>query len=298
MTHERYQLFTIVETEAGTEVRRARLTEELQEVVSAELHRQREEFLPAGRELIPYEPGYKPDEELLVIEGYPLPAYLRDVETAPLTLPEVSSAEIEEGRIKSLFGVAAADGRQARAMLFQSFDARQVLERGGLTLLLDRDTFRRLETTGLVVGGKLTALLVGESLYFQSEHLVRRYLPLDDFFREATDEEIEKLLRSPVFAPTAMTDFLPLSDRWVRGKVTSILRRETLKKVPIQKITATGKVYGVEVETRRIDGHRRIVVPREKAALKSLLRLLDDDLLTSQLTDLRYQVSSKRRLKV
>jgi hypothetical protein len=39
----------------------------------------------------------------------------------------------------------------------------------------------------------------------------------------------------------------------------------------------------------------RIVVPEDKKELKRLLRLLDDDLLESELTGQKYEVNSKRR---
>jgi len=180
---------------------------------------------------------------------------------------------------------------------FQNFDSGQVLRRGPKILFLDQQTFQKSDRTGLKVGSRASATLRDGDLLFQSETLVRRYLELDEYFEEATDDQIDDLLSHEAFASTDREAFRDLADRPSRRKITSILRRGILDKVPSQKIVRTGREkFKLHIETTVVDGEHRIVVPQEKKAVKQLLRLLDDDLLESTLTDAKYQVTSKRRI--
>lgn len=292
MAEPQFEFFCLVESDSALAVRRVRVTEDLQKRLSKEFHRQEKEFLPKDVEVLDYEPGYTPDEEVFVLRGYSLPAHLRDIEDARDALTEVSEEEIEEGHVKAL--IAAALTKNPSRLLFQNFDARQVIQRTGFFLLLGDDTFRRVDNTGIVVGSKLSALRKDGALYFRSEHMVRRYLPLDPVFEAATDEEIEEFVQVPLFAPTSVSDFVEIADRWIRKKVTSIQRRGVLEKEPLPKIVKIAKGFGVQVVTQKLNGEDKIVLPKDKKPLKALLRFLDDDLLVSRLTDTRYQVNSKR----
>jgi hypothetical protein len=291
-----YQFFCIVEEEENRAARRVPIEGDLQRSVSEELDTQAEHLVPEDAEIIPYEPGYTPDIEVFRLAGYPLPDYVEAALTTPDTLPVLDDEELSEGRVKSLFGVELAAGTDSRNVVFQNFNAGQVLRRGFLYLFLDRDTFQKSDRTGLKVGNKVSAVLRDGDLLFQSEHLVRRYLELDPFFRDATDEEITELLSHSALAPTDREEFIDTADRWIRRKTTSIRERGILDAVPVSKIVETGRDFDLEVEVRQVDGENRIVIPTDKKEIKRLLRLLDDDLLESGLTDARYQVSSKRKI--
>lgn len=58
----------------------------------------------------------------------------------------------------------------------------------------------------------------------------------------------------------------------------------------------TGRELNIELWIADVDGIEKIVIPEGKQDLKNLLRLLDEDLLESLLTETRYQVSSKCRI--
>lgn len=291
-----YQFFCIVEEEENRAARRVPIEGDLQQSVSEELDTQAEHLVPDDAEIIPYEPGYTPDIEVFRLADYPLPDYVEAALATPDALPILDDQELSEGRVKSLFGVELAAGTGSRSVVFQNFNAGQVLRRGIFHLFLDRNTFQKSDRTGLKVGNKVSAVLRDGDLLFQSEHLVRRYLELDPFFRDATDDEITELLSHPALAPTDRQEFIDTADRWMRRKTTSIRERGILDAVPVSRIVQTGRDFDLEVEVERVDGKDRIVIPQEKKEIKRLLRLLDDDLLESGLTDARYQVSSKRKI--
>jgi len=291
-----YQFFCILEVADARLARRVPIEGDLQQEVSAEIDGQVEKLAPDDVEIIPYEPGYKPEDEIFVIKKYPAPGYLKKALETPDALPMLTDEELSEGMVKALFGVEISKRANPFTVAFQNFDGGQVLRRGHRILFLDQKTFQKSERTGLKIGTKVSAVLRGSDLLFQSEVLVRRYLELDEYFEEATDDEIDDLLSHDAFAPSDHQAFMDLADWPSRRKITSILRRGILDKVPPETIAQTGREFRVEVETTVVDGQRRIVVPHEKKAIKRLLRLLDDDLLESPLTDSKYQVTSKRKL--
>lgn len=291
-----YQFFAIVEVEGTREPRRVPLEGDLQAAVSEELEGQVDRLLPEDVEIIAYDPGYKPDDEVLSLPNYPLPPYVKEAWMVGDALPVLATDELIEGNVKALFGIALSGNPNPPLMAFQNFDAGQVLHRGFRFLLLDRETFQRSDRTGLKIGSKVSAVLRDGDLLFQSEFLVRRYLELDTFFRDATDEEIGDLLSHTAFAPSDRAAFIDHADRWIRRKTTSIVERGILDEVPVDKIVQIGREFELTVQTTTIDGQAKIVIPEDKQAIKRLLRLLDDDLLDSPLTDAKYQVSSKRKI--
>ena len=225
-----YQFFCIVEDpDKERSVRRVLLEGELQGELSEDFAHQVAAFLPEDAEIIPYEPGYKPDDEIFVLENYQLPDYVRDALDTPDALPELAEEELVEEQVKALFGIQWTKRSGAEELAFQNFNSGQVLRRGSRFLFLDRDTFQESDRTGLRVDQKVSSVYRAGALYLQSETLVRRYLELDHIFKAATNEEIDILLADATFAPTRRQLFLDNADWWVRRKVTAIHQRAILQ---------------------------------------------------------------------
>lgn len=290
-----YQFFAVVEIEHERSVRRIPLEGDLQRELSAVFQDQRNDLLRKDAEIIPYEPGYTPDDEVFVLKPYPLPPYIDEALRAPDALPGLQDEDLEEGRVKSIFAVQLSNPHP-RVIVFQNFNTGQVVRRGGGFIFVSGDTFQRSDRVGLRIDNKATAVFENGNLLFQSEHMVRRYLDLDAFFREATDEEIAQPLEEPAFAPAGTAVVSGLDGRWSRRKVTSIRTRGILSRVSVKEIVAVAQEFDVKVVTATLSGQMRIVFPEEMKEIRILLRFLDDDLLRSPLTKNRYQVSSKRRL--
>lgn len=265
---------------------------QLQQDLGALFRAQADALIGMEIKRLAYQPGYSPgDDEAHVLEKFPLPQWLAAIVTAPDAPAPLTEKEIAGRAIKALLGVQPPVSAKA-LLLFQSFDATQIIEPGGFTLLLSKGTFNRVSTSGIAIGTKVGAAIEKGDLVFRSETVVRRFLDVDAFFKEATDEEIGAFLHDRHLSVAEPGRVVAAADRWVRTKITAITRGKVLSRVALSEIARVGRAFGVSVESKG----GKLVVPSQKAQLKSLLRLLDDDLLYSTLTKSRYLVNSKRKL--
>lgn len=270
-------------------IRRVSLEQGVQSQVVTLFLRQYAALGIEDREHVPFDPSLKPDRsEIFILPAFELPQNVASAVQEPLSLETLSDDESELEKVKALFLAS----RESDAVLFQVFDRRQILSRKRLTLILGSGTFGRLDLSGFSVDTKLVAAFTEGDLYFESFHMARRVLDLASHFREATDGEIQAFAESAVL-DIETDELLELADSWVRKKVALIQRSSVLTTVSIERIRHAGMRYGLDVAT---DQDGRIQVPREKKDFKNLLRVLDEDFYTSDLTSTKFLSNSKRRL--
>lgn len=294
MSDAALDFYAIVEQDRQREVRRLRVTDDIHQQLAKTFTEQAQVVLDPHRDRMPYEPGFRPDGEVLYIDDYELPDYLDGLEKAPSAPDPLAPGEVEANSVKALFAVAF-DAQPTPRMMFQNFDRRQVIEPKGLWIVYDADLFRRLSQTGLAIGNHVTAVLDQGHLYLTSEHMVRRYLDLDLYFREATDEELDDFFTAPTLAVEDQPALEEMADRWIRTKIASIHRREILQRYSPQEIKNAAAHFKLDYRIRGRGKSAQLVVPQDKKAFKDLLRFLNDDLLDSELTGQPYEVNSKRR---
>lgn len=295
-----FQFYAIVEDDDGDRrLKRIRMEQGVKEGVSAMFESQAPALLGEDVERLDYDPGYSPDDhEVFALANFELPRHLVEATGAPDAPDGIGERDIEDGLIKALVAVEFPWDDSTSRILFQSFDARQTITKSRRYLVLSTENFTRLEKPGIAIGSKLTAAFVGGTLLFQSQHLTRRFLEVDEAFEIATDDEIRSLLKHPTFATEDLDIVLATADHWTRRKITSIQRRRTLDRVEVSEIIEVARDFEVEVEVITKNGNDQIGVPSDKKQLKRLVRLLDEDLYVSPLTGDRFQANSKRKLPV
>ena len=291
-----FNFFALVGSADEPEVRRVPVTADLQRELSTEFAAQLAAFQLDRSEHVPYDPQYRPGtDELFVVRGFALPETVPDLTQAP-TLPAVSDRQIEDGAVRALVGVPQPAKSRNALLCFQGVDARHLLRRARLSIVLSKDVFSCIDRNGIVIRDSLSAVYRDGSLYFPSEPPVRRFLDLSQVFEEATGPQVSKFLRQPLFAVDDPEAVAALADTWTRRKIAAIEQRGILRSVPAQALVKVGREFDVEISTRKVDGRQVLVVPTDKGHLKELLRLLDQDFLRSPLTSDRFRVNSKRRV--
>ena len=236
---------------------------------------------------------YKPDSgELLVINEFDdingLGAAIQD----PMSVHEVDPTPAFFETITALFSGRVEDDGSVTVLL-QNFDRRRVLSNKGLTIFHSANTFKKLEGVGLTIDWKLAAILSGTRLKFTSFHNARQIFDLSDHYIEATDADLSAFADMEVIQADIKV-LVATADTWIRRKIALVQQSQILTKVPLPVIQAAAASFGIVISFSLEEGVSQLVLPEQKAELKTLLRFLDEDYYESPLSKTHFISNSKR----
>jgi hypothetical protein len=268
-------------------IKRIPLTADVQTEVIRYLTRQKEIFIDPECEQIEFTGDYTAE----VGEIYKIPNYeMSDDILAAINNPiscGVLNLNDENISLKCLFFGPRVENNGYIA--FQVFDSRRILKRG-VTLINSRETYSKLEEPGMTLQDRITALFVDGNLYFISYANTRKFLSLTEYYREATDAEIDEFIDNEMFLITNRELFKTNSNQIVRKRIALLKRNSVLDNVTIPNIRRVGREYGVAINIRE----GKIVLPTSRKEIKELVKLLDEDYFTAPLTGRKCTTNSKR----
>lgn len=235
-------LFALVDN-ADTPVRRIPLTNTLSNEL-AQLFDEQQQSLLGDKQAIEFNGSYNVDEgEIFTIADYPLTPVIGEAIGNPLTC-QVLNLDTETHRIKALFsGVWTA---AENTVNFQIFDAGKLLKRG-FTLIGSGDTYKKLEEPGLILQDKITAHFHNGTLYFNSYHNTKRFLDLADYYREATDTDLDDFAATGLFAFEDELVFKEQADSIIRKKIALLQKNEVLKDITVEDIQTVANNFNAEL---------------------------------------------------
>ncbi|OQW66786.1 MAG: hypothetical protein BVN35_21245 [Proteobacteria bacterium ST_bin11] len=164
----------------------------------------------------------------------------------------------------------------------------------GLSIFHSANVYKKIEGIGLTIDSKLTAILKDGSLKFFSFHLLRQIFDMSEYYKEATDSDIDDFASLQLITADSLPNLISISDTWVRRKFSLIQQSQILENVPLNDIKAVAAEFNIPLATTTADGIEKIVLPGNKADLKTLLRFLDEDYYKSPLSKTQYITNSKR----
>ncbi|MDT7526888.1 DUF4868 domain-containing protein [Pseudidiomarina sp. GXY010] len=293
-------LFALVDDE-DEPIRRIPLTAALN-IELAQLFAEQQAALLGDRQPIAFTGSYNVDEgEIFTIADYPLPPAIGQAIGNPLTCP-VLNLNTETHRIKALFsGTWTAANKTVN---FQVFDAGKLLSNRWTLIGLPiqaGDTYKRLEEPGLILQDKLTAHFHNRTLHFSSYHNTKRFLDLADYYREATDTDLDDFAATDLFAFEDEASFKEQADSIIRKKIALLQKNEVLKGITVTDIQTVANNFNAELPeehhiTIMVNDDGKLVIPEDKKQLKELIRFLDEDYLTAPLTRRKCLTNSKKYL--
>lgn len=246
--------------------------------------------------------SYNVDEgEIFTIDDYPLPFTIEQAIGNPLTCP-VLNLQTETHRIKALYsGTWSAENKTVN---FQVFDSGKLLSTRWTLIGLPihaGDTYKRLEEPGLILQDKLTAHYYNGKLYFTSYHNTKRFLNLTDYYREATDTDLDDFVSMELFAFEDKVGFKVNADSIIRKKIALLQKNEVLKHITVTDIQSVVIKFNAVIPKEHhieiiINQHGKLVIPDDKKKLKELIRFLDEDYVTAPLSKRKCLTNSKQYL--
>ena len=293
-------LFALVEDDDAP-IRRIPLTAALNTEL-AQLFAEQQAALLGDKQAIAFTGSYNVDEgEIFTIADYPLPPAIGQAIGNPLTCP-VLNLDTETHRIKALF--SGNWSAAAKTVNFQVFDTGRLLSNRwtlvGLPIQAG-DTYKRLEKPGLMLQDKLTAHFHNGTLYFNSYHNTKRFLDLADYYREATDTDLDAFAATELFAFEDETGFKDQADSIIRKKIALLQKNEVLKDITVADIQTVVNNFNAELPEEHhinitVNDDGKLVIPEDKKQLKELIRFLDEDYVTAPLTKRKCLTNSKQYL--
>jgi hypothetical protein len=295
MPNNTVNIFAIVDDEQ-TPIRRIPLTGNLQLQVRQFFDAQKAEFI-ADRKELEFTGSYNVDtDEIFSIKDYQIPEKISSSLQNPLNSP-ILILKNETHRIKTIFtGLWTANEKR---ISFQVFDSSKVLSKG-FTLLNSGDTYKKLEDPGLVLQDKLTAHYQDGKLLFTSYHNTKRFLDLSNYYKEATDIDLDTFSSNNLFEFENKDTFKNIADSIIRKKIALLQKNNVLANLSINDIKTVSDDFNQKVA----DEHKiniaindgKLVIPEDKKQLKELIRFLDEDYFTAPLTKRKCLTNSKQYL--
>ncbi|MEQ8484963.1 MAG: DUF4868 domain-containing protein [Pseudomonadales bacterium] len=288
---ENFQLAAIVKQGGSIRLLRIPLHRALQDELAASWFAQYEAFVNDVDE-IDFNAGYQPEaHERFRLQGYVLPNWL--AEETSHSVAELDAVTADDALLESTRGIAGfarnADGEEL--MLFQNFSRSHVI-RPGRFLFLQNNTYETTQRAGLTLDSRLSAVLLRASntLLFRNFRTVNTFLPLAQFYEEASEHEIRDILNHERLAPEDVDALAAHSNQWFRKRYAMLRDSGVLDNYTAHEIRDHSADY--EVDIRVVD--ERIVFPADRREAKRLLQFLNEEIFRGAITETLYETNSKR----
>lgn len=287
---EYFQLVAIVRQAKQTRLLRIPLHQALQDELARSWAGQYEAFAD-GVDEIDFNAGYTPEShERFRLYNYRLPDWLSGESSQ--TVGNLDAITNDDDLFDSTRGLAAfARDEGAEIVLFQNFSRSHVI-RPGRFLFLQNNTYETTGRPGLTLDNKLSAAYLGadQKLLFHNFRTVNTFLPLEDFYEEASAEQIREVLNHESLTAEDVDAMAVHSNQWFRKRFAMLRDSGMLDRYTVRQIQQRSRGYDVDV---RIRGGK-IVFPADKAAAKKLLQFLNEEIFRGAITETLYETNSKR----
>lgn len=288
---ENFQLAAVSKTGKQTRLLKIPLHQELQDALAVSWQAQYDAFTADIHE-IDFDPGYHPEEhEHFRMLNYVLPDWLQGESSQ--TVSDLDPINQNENLVDSIKSVAAfaRNDQGEELILFQNFSRSHVI-RPGRFLLLRNDTYETEQRPGLTLDGKLSAVyLVAENkLLFHNFRVVNTFLPLAEFYEDASEQDIREVLAHDLFVAEDPDALAIGANQWFRKRFAMLRDSGILDHYTAQQIVDDSDGYDIDIG---LNGDR-IVFPAEKSAAKRLLQFMNEELFRGAITETLYETNSKR----
>ncbi len=295
-----FNFFAIAQTSGKDQkVVRIPTISSLQSDLTKLFEQQATDFLGQGAEEIAFDGSYKVDDnEIFVIDNFTLGDDLLSALQNPHQAEKIVLNSETTPTIKSILATSYDHTNMKATVYFQAFSRTQLLVKDRFTIFHSRNTFHRLMEAGLTFGTSLAAIFRDRNLYFRSFALINRFLDVKEYFKEATNEEIKKVVGHSVLYIEDSEMLIGMADSWMRKRFAALISSGILDQIDARKTANKAKNYGLILKITKKDGKDAIEFPKDKKLAKKLLTFLNEGFYKGELTDQPYQTNSKRKLQI
>ena len=256
-------------------------------------------FETEDRDEVQFSSSYKlNDDEVFTIQDFqPLPCIknaLDHPDTLEPFIPKNPRGDLETGhKMKAILaGRKISDADYIIAG--QKFSATQTLWRKPFQLFLDGQTFTVPRPSfSITISNDVDCVFINGKLLFLNYTSANKVFDLSEYYRAATEEEIQTFKSNQLFYVADDSTFAQnVRGITIRKKIARILDMGTLSGCSIEKIREKSLEMGINVQLE----NGKVVIPSTKADLKSLLAFLAEEMYKGSITNKTYLTNSSRAI--
>lgn len=248
--------------------------------------------LTKDKETVEFDGKYKPDEdEVLYIKEFDIGDAILEAVKNPLDVSPFSPGVEQAERIKAVF--VGEQNKTHLRIAFQKFKKEQYIKTTGIHLFFNNQTFVEEKRFGISISEMVDCVFENGELKFHSYFMTRQLFDLKDYYRSATEGEIEKFTNYKSIQFDDVATFMMQTDTGVRKRVASIMDSGILLKYTPKEIKKIGKSTGVKININ----DDKIVIPKEKSQMKVVLGFLDEGVYKGVFSNETFMTNSKRVVK-
>lgn len=239
-----------------------------------------------NKHIVPFSSQYPTAQrhELLVIRDFPLSEHFKEDVQDSNHADDVEIGDIDGRHVKAIVGAAPHDdGENVEIAVFKELSGSRILDRSPWNLFLEDNTLTRLDRPGLAVPEPVHAVYRDGDLHFFSYETARRFVDLTGLYREAVKEDIDTFLAQGPVIFNGDGTLHEISDSWCLRRISLVLSSEVWKRVTVPQIKDQADAFGVVINTESVNGEDHIVLPEDRASLKDVLKVLNQDFFYSLL---------------
>jgi len=284
-------LLALCRTDDGIQIKRVPVTNGLQTELNAVFTQLESTFREGRPNEADFNGDWKPEEdELLILNATEeADAMFQAASGNMLALPAIDTANFEDENIRALFTSRNQNGNMR--LLVQRFTSHQRLNRS-FSVFLNNNHFEKLTEPAFTIGNKLTCIIEGGRIKFDSYSNLRMIFNLTEYFQEATDEDIEDFAAHSSLNLENLDAFKEHANQTVRKLVHKIRFEGILDKHTVSEIQQKAQETGLTLNI--VD--KKISLPQDPKLIRQFLNFLNDNLYEAPLSGQRYVTNSKRAI--
>lgn len=243
-----------------------------------------------------FDGSYKPNEdEFLSIENFQLSNEIMDAIRDPIGVPTYEKIDGQFPDIKAVFvgeRIETEDSEEFN-VAFQRFRKEQYISTKWHNLFFDETTFFKEKRFGISISENVDCYYTSGQLQFISFYFARQVFDLSDYYRSATDQEVNSFVSNEKLAIDDAENFQILANTWVRRKIAMINDSKVLENYSASEIKLRAKNAGVEIDIE----NKKIKIPNDKEKIKLILGFLDEEAYKGPFSQHTFLANSKRKVR-
>ncbi|EOU3059358.1 TPA: Kiwa anti-phage protein KwaB-like domain-containing protein [Yersinia enterocolitica] len=296
------ELFAITDSEIPTRIIKIDIDAPAQTLVETLFRTQKSEFLNDEVEEIEFCASYNvQDGEVFSISQFDDEIGIINAIERPDAVPVWDPDDVSVHYFKALFTGEPASNGNATQVWLQCFDRRQIINNEKSFFQVVTQPGNRFSVStrpGFSLSDRLTAILIGDKLLFKSFFMLRRFFNMEEYFNEATREDLANFIGDDIFHVENAENFMIFADSAIKKKVSLIINSGILNDQPIDNLIECAQKIGYQLGITNVNGDDKITMPNSKREVKQLLYFLDQGYFNSIITNELMLTNSKRPIRI